>query len=291
MTPKVYILLPVHNRRHITKDLVECLLSQSFKNYHLVLIDDGSTDGTAEMIRGIFPNATVLQGRGDWWWAGCLQQGIDWLKKSRVTESDIVLFINDDVTFKPDYLANAVAYIKHKNELLLLSKFFCEEDGNIKESGVVADLKRLTFKLAKSSEEINCLSTRGLFVRFGDIEKIGDFHPRLLPHYLSDYEYTIRAARKGMRCETTDLVYLCPKLDSTGYRNFGNLGFLEFLRKYLSIKSAENPVYWSAFVLLGVPGLWVLPNLGRVWCRAARAVTGQVVVSANNAIRKVHWKR
>jgi GT2 family glycosyltransferase len=115
----------------------------------LVLIDDGSTDGTAEMIRGIFPNATVLQGRGDWWWAGCLQQGIDWLKESWVTESDIVLFINDDVTFKSDYLANAVAYIKDKNGLLLLSKFCCEEDGNIKESGVVADLKALTFKLAK----------------------------------------------------------------------------------------------------------------------------------------------
>jgi hypothetical protein len=68
-----------------------------------------------------------------------------------------------------------------------------------------------------------------------------------------------------MRCETIDLVYLCPKLDSTGYHNFGNLGFFEFLRKYFSIKSAENPVYWSAFVVLGVPGLWVMPNLGRVW--------------------------
>jgi GT2 family glycosyltransferase len=290
MNPKVYILLPVHNRRHVTEAFVECLLSQSLKNYHLVLIDDGSTDGTAEMVRGTLPNVTLLQGKGDWWWAGCLQKGIDWLKESRVTESDIILFINDDVTFKSDYLANAVAHFKDRTGFLLLSKWFCEEDESIRESGVNANLKTLTFAPAGSSVEINCLSTRGLFVRLADIEKIGDFHPRLLPHYLSDYEYTIRAATKGMRCETTDLVYLCPKLDSTGYRNFGNLGFLEFLRKYFSIKSAENPVYWSAFVLLGVPGLWVLPNLGRVWCRAARAVTGQAVVSAKNAIRKVHWK-
>jgi GT2 family glycosyltransferase len=291
MMPKVYILLPVHNRRQITKEFAECLLLQSFKNYHLVLIDDGSTDGTAKMILEILPNATVLYGRGDWWWAGCLQKGINWLRENGATESDILLFINDDVTFKPDYLANAVAYVKDRTGLLLLSKWFCEEDGNIRESGVTANLKTLTFGPARSGEEINCLSTRGLFARLVDIEKIGNFHPRLLPHYLSDYEYTIRAIRKGVRCVTTDFVYLCPKFSSTGYHNFSDLGFLGFLRKYFSIKSAANPIYWSAFVLLSVPGLWVLPNLVRVWYRAATAVVGQMAISVNNAMRGKHWKR
>lgn len=64
--------------------------------------------------------------------------------------------------------------------------------------GVYADLKKLTFRQAKTKDEINCLSTRGLFLRVKDFKKIGGFYPKLLPHYLSDYEFTIRAYKKSL---------------------------------------------------------------------------------------------
>ena len=73
----IYILLPVHNRREITRDFIDCLVAQTWQNYHLVLIDDGSTDGTDQMVREQVENLTVIRGKGEWWWAGCLQQGFD----------------------------------------------------------------------------------------------------------------------------------------------------------------------------------------------------------------------
>jgi glycosyltransferase involved in cell wall biosynthesis len=39
---KVYILLPVHNRKEVTQSFIKCLNAQSVKDFHLVLIDDGS---------------------------------------------------------------------------------------------------------------------------------------------------------------------------------------------------------------------------------------------------------
>ena len=77
----IYILLPVHNRREITGDFIDCLEAQTWQHYHLVLIDDGSTDGTEQMVRERVENLTVIRGNGDWWWAGCLQQGFNFLKK------------------------------------------------------------------------------------------------------------------------------------------------------------------------------------------------------------------
>src|SRR5262245_50993659 len=97
--PELYILLPVHNRRETTRRFLACLRAQNFQNYHLLLIDDGSTDGTAEMAREVFPTLMVLRGNGDWWWAGSLQQGIEWLRQREATAEDVVLMINDDVTF------------------------------------------------------------------------------------------------------------------------------------------------------------------------------------------------
>ena len=58
---------------------------QTIKNYHLVLVDDGSMDETETMVRSYInvSQMTIIKGKGDWWWAGCLQQGIDWLNKKK----------------------------------------------------------------------------------------------------------------------------------------------------------------------------------------------------------------
>lgn len=278
MNDEFYILLPVHNRKEITRRFVQSLKAQSHSSYHLVLIDDGSSDGTANMVREYLPSATVLQGGGGSWWAGSLQKGIDWLKQHDVSDAAIILLINDDVTFDTDYLAMASSVFRNRSGLLLLSRYSCDGGNVIKESGVVADLRRLSFRVAATGDEVNCLSTRGLFIRFGDIKIIGDFHPRILPHYLSDYEYTIRAARKDMRCETSDLVYICPDPEATGYRDSNEPGFFRFLKKYFSIKSTDNPIYWSIFVILTAPRLWILPNLARVWFRSANVILKQLFV-------------
>lgn len=283
---KVYVLLPVHNRKETTRTFVECLRCQTFSNYCLVLIDDGCADGTADAVRGLIPDVVVLRGAGAWWWAGSLQRGIDWLRQNNVEDEAIVLMINDDVTFDPGYLERAVSAMSGSTGMLLLSKHSCDGGMHIDESGVVANLKRLTFGIASPGEEINCLSTRGLFIHWGDIKGVGNFHPKMLPHYLSDYEYTLRAGRKGMRLRTDDSVFLCPDFGLTGHHSYHGLGFVEFLRKYFSIKSAGNPVYWSAFVMLAVPKLWMLPNLIRVWYRAAAIIARQGFVVLGNALRR-----
>ena len=96
---KIYVFLPVHNRRETTERFIQCLKMQSYQNYHLVLIDDGSTDGTEEMVRSQIEPLTVIKGRGDWWWAGALQQGYEWLRSEARKPSDVVLIINDDTQF------------------------------------------------------------------------------------------------------------------------------------------------------------------------------------------------
>lgn len=269
MIPKVYILLPVHDRRAHTQAFVECLMRQIFTNHHLVLIDDGSTDGTSAMVNNLVPTATLLRGNGNLWWAGSIQMGLEWLKENAVAEDSIILMINDDVTFEPDYLSKAIAFIADKSGFFLLSRFSCDRGGKVDETGVVANLHRLAFRVARPGEKVNCLSTRGLFARWKDLKHVGNFRPRLLPHYLSDYEYTIRAGKMGVQLMTVESVYLCPDLESTGHHDFGKMSVPVFFRNFFSKKSVANPFYWSAFVILAVPGLWILPNLVRVWYRAA----------------------
>jgi len=271
----VYILLPVHNRKQLTEKFVSCLLNQTCQNYHLILVDDGSTDGTAQLVRRKINSLTILTGSGNWWWAGSLQRGYRWLHESDIQDDDVILIINDDVIFESEFLKTALDEIRKHPDSLLLSQERNRETGHAEQTGVFVDFKRLRFELASSPEKINCLSTRGLFIKWRVVKEVGGFYPRMLPHYLSDYEYSIRAARKGYRLLTNTAVVIESNTETTGYRELEDLPFFVFLKRYFSKRSTANPIYWTSFILLACPIHWVPINIARIWFRAIRKISGQ----------------
>lgn len=276
MSECIYILLPVHNRCKITRKFIESLIQQTYDNYHLLLIDDGSVDGTDEMVQALISEdkLTVIKGLGDWWWAGSLQQGLNWLKSQKIQESDVILMINDDVIFESDFFQSAVSFLRNEPNVLLLSQYYNEEQGTVCESGVKANMRYLSFIEADKPENINCLSTRGLFMRWKVCEAIGGFYPRILPHYTSDYEFTMRAHKKGFVLLTVPSVYLIPDHSTTGIRSPEDIQSIQIL---FSKRCAMNPVYWTVFIFLSSPIKWVPLNLTKIWLRTFRVILNGII--------------
>ena len=48
--PKLSIIVPVYNVADLIKDTLDCVLAQSFGDFELILVDDGSTDGTRDIL-------------------------------------------------------------------------------------------------------------------------------------------------------------------------------------------------------------------------------------------------
>lgn len=257
MSPCLHILLPVHNRRETTLQFVAALHQQTAPDFHLVVIDDGSADGTAEAIRAAWPAVDVIRGEGAWWWAGSLDQGCRFLARGGAADDDVLLFINDDVEIAPTFLETARAEFASLRDTLLLAR---QRDATTgaeidRGGGVRADLRRLRFAAAATDAEINCLPTRGLFLRWRDLRRAGGFRPERLPHYLSDYEFTLRAARSGLRLQVARDAELRVRLEQTG-RSVANLfreGRRGRFRLLFSRRFKDNPLTWSAFVSLAVP--------------------------------------
>lgn len=102
---KVEAVTPVHNRRELTLECIKSLLSVDLKGIDLsiIVVDDGSTDGTADAIRSEFPDIEIISGDGSLWYTGGMNAGI---KAALHNEPDYILGFNNDSIFDPKFLLN-----------------------------------------------------------------------------------------------------------------------------------------------------------------------------------------
>jgi GT2 family glycosyltransferase len=268
----IYILLPVHNRKTITLECINCINKQTFNEIRIILIDDGSTDGTAEGVIEQFPNTHILKGEGNWWWGGSLHQGYKYINSIITNQDDIILILNDDTTFDKHYLENGMQIIKNNENTLVGSISFSKQSNELIDRGKKIDWKRYKIEDVVDDEKVECLSTRGIFIPVLIFKRIGGFHPYILPHYLSDYEYTIRAASKGYKLICDNNLYLIQNQETTGVHSLKeiNQNIIAKIKLMLSKKYSQNPFFISVFILLRCPYRYKLINLLRIWMRSVK---------------------
>lgn len=252
----LYVVTAVYNRKEITKAFLNQLRNQSFSGIIPVVVDDGSTDGTSAMIEKVYPDAVILKGNGNMFWGGALDYAYKWLMKN-TDDNDFVMFANDDTHFDNTYIERALSHFENEEDFLLSGKGFDISVGEVVDRPIFKDFSKCKNSFINDGENGNCGTTRSLFFKAKTMKKIGGFHPILLPHYGSDYEWTIRASRKGfpIRCYT-DVQY---EYDShtTGDNYVDKLT----LKKLFSKRSQCNPLYKISFLILSTPIKYLPVNL------------------------------
>lgn len=269
----LHILLPVHDRAAVTSRFLAALVAQDSRGYHLWVIDDGCTDDTVARVTATIPagQVDILRGDGSLWWAGSLQLGYEQLAKLPLTNLDAVLICNDDMEFEPDFLRQGLAVLAGHPGAAIQAEGHDAASGAV-DHGAHADLVRLTFRDAASGNQANCLSTRGLLMSGAVFVASGGFRPKWLPHYLSDYEFTLRLRRQGVTLLTDPRFHARVRLELTGHSGYNRSGPRRCWQSALSNRSKNNPKHWTAFVLMACP-VWVAPlHLARIWTRFALAL-------------------
>ena len=162
--PLISVIMPVKNNRIYFPKAVESVLSQTFPDWELIVVEGNSDDGTSALADDYAQNderITVIH--ADEWIYESLNIGI-----SRA-QGDYITFLNSDDLFMPDALFTAADFIeKHGVELFLfaVSTTTCDEEQNVisDDSEEIISLMPKEFVLSGSEE---CRAKWGTIMRVG----------------------------------------------------------------------------------------------------------------------------
>lgn len=111
MRPKISIIMPVYNAVSYLSDAIESVLRQTYKDFELILIDDGSNDGSSQICEEYYKKdkRVVLKKQINSGICGARNTALD------ICRGEFITFCDHDDVYVKDYLEKAVSVMKKTN--------------------------------------------------------------------------------------------------------------------------------------------------------------------------------
>ena len=192
----VYIIIPVHNRKAITLQCLNTLKNNGdLGQYHVVVVDDGSTDGTAEAIEVKYPSVKILYGDGNLWWGGAIEQG---MKYAYDQGAEYLIWLNDDCYPTQGTIERLVRFCQCNSNVVVGSQ--CLDPDTLKPSygGILLKNHQIQSINCEFVTFIECDALNGNLVCLprSIIDSIGYPDSSNFPHHYNDFVYTHKAKRR-----------------------------------------------------------------------------------------------
>jgi glycosyltransferase involved in cell wall biosynthesis len=193
-SPQVSVIIPVYNGEHYISQAIDSVLSQTDSNYEIIIVDDGSTDNTHQIIQHYIekcqdPALIRYIFQSNQGVAAARNQGI------QIAKGEFIALLDQDDVFLPEKLAHQVAYFKTHPDVAIVNSGWRLIDPNnnpISDIEPWHDLPDLTLAIWVTRTPI--LPSALMFRRHA-WEQVGGFDPRF--NGVDDVDFIWRLALQG----------------------------------------------------------------------------------------------
>lgn len=210
MTDKIAVLMTCHNRVEKTTACLKALYAQKTDkniNYHIFLVDDGSTDGTADAVRKKYPDATIILGDGSLFWNRGMHLAFQAALKSKC---DYFLWLNDDTFLYEDAIDTMLSVYeelkqKGRDKSIVAASTKDPETGAFSYGGyrlrknVLNPLDLYLVEPENTAVPVVTFCGNCVLIPMAVADVVGNMDPEY-QHRWGDVDYGLRARKKG--CES-----------------------------------------------------------------------------------------
>ena len=265
---RIAAIMTCHNRVACTIQSVRALKAQIVPGIllDLFLVDDGSSDGTAQAVIKLFPQATILTGDGYLFWCG----GMRWAFEQAIKKNyDFYFWLNDDTNLDQDALARMLDAYRGASAglceaVIIVGSTRDPETGLFsyggwsqiqKNSGPISWRKippHMDAAISCDTINGNCvLIPRAVVDRIGNIDAV-------FQQSMGDLDYGLRAIKNGCQIQIAPGYYgTCASNDHSGLWADGSLPLYSRWKKLLGPKGFPVKA-WGVFTYRHKGHLWFL---------------------------------
>lgn len=198
----ISVIVPVHDRQHLIGDALASIVAQCCVPIEIVVVDDGSTDDTAEAVKRVGVDVKyVRQARA----------GVAVARNRGLAESvgEWIAFLDSDDVWLEGALSSAARHLSRRPEVGLVH--------GLTEIVRLADAAghRPRFREGDPPEHRPLLGS--MLIRRNCFDRVGTFDPRL--RRSEDLDWLARAAEAGIQAAKIDEVWLRYRVHATNITN------------------------------------------------------------------------
>jgi glycosyltransferase involved in cell wall biosynthesis len=228
--PQVSIIIPTYNRAHFLPDAIESVFAQTYRNWELIVVDDGSTDNTKEVVEkyGSRVRYFYQENKGP---GAARNLGI------RQARGEYIAFLDSDDMWMPEKLERQVRLFEREPDVGLAGCGCYYVD----EGGTVRGAEQAPYTIDHKDMQVRCAlvgSTDAAMARRVCFEEVGLFDESLLR--CEDWDMWLRISKRyTVKCIRDPLVKIRVH---PGYRPNASDDIKWKARKAVINKNVQSPV-------------------------------------------------
>jgi GT2 family glycosyltransferase len=243
---EVAVVIPCWNSGRWLPGCLSSLGAQHYRDFSVILVDNGSTDGSVEIARSSLPAVEVLRFSSNRGFAAAVNAGI------ARSSSPYIALLNADTRAAPDWLGELVEAMKRAGPEVgyLASKMLDLSDPSLMENGGDSfSWQGAAWKRGRGRPAAEYVDTQEVFsacagaalYRRELLEKIGMFDESFFA-YLEDVDLGLRARLKGYRCLFVPTAEVLHQGHSTGISSGDYVRLVTRNRLLLFAKNIPAPL-------------------------------------------------